>query len=877
MSDSGKKKTLSLGGGEPLRLKQPGEGGGAPSRGGMGGGRKTVKVEVRRRRAPARGSQAPEASSPVASPEPVKQPAAAAEKVVEASAVTETVAPAPAAPAPPATADAGPGRTRHVLKTLSTEEKSARARALENAQAADQAARARAEENALRQAKEAARVATEREAAETRRHEEEARKKSEDDSRKKSEEEAARKLQENEAKAEAEAAAHGDTVGKRPSPAAGDAAGRRVERRPVERPKPTPRARTEPRRRAGRITVTEALADREERVRSLTSIRRERERRKQLAAESGESQGKILREVVVPETITVQELANRMAERGVDVVRSLMGLGVMATVNQTIDADTAELVVAEFGHRLRRVSESDVEIGLKGDADDQGDLQARAPVVTVMGHVDHGKTSLLDAIREADVAAGEAGGITQHIGAYQVTTPAGSKITFIDTPGHAAFTAMRARGAQVTDLVVLVVAADDGVMPQTIEAINHAKAANVPLIVAVNKMDLPDANPNKVKQELLQHEVIPEEMGGEVQIVEVSAIKKQNLDGLEEVIQLQAELLELQANPNRPAEGVVVEAKLDRGRGAVATILVQRGTLSVGDIFVAGGQWGRVRALLDSHGDHVESAGPSMPVEVLGLNGAPGAGEEFNVVESEARAREVAEYRQRVERERRATAGARGSLEEMFSNLSSSETKEFPLLFKADVRGSLEAITSAVENLGNDEVSARVLHGGVGGITESDIDLARASNAVVIGFNVRANPQAKEMARQENVDIRYYSIIYELVDDLRKAMSGLLEPEIRETVIGGAEVLEVFSISKLGKIAGCRINNGLARRQAKVRLLRDDVVIHTGSMKSLKRFKDDASEVREGNECGVALESYQDIQAGDQLEFFEVEEVERSL
>ncbi|MBT3535239.1 MAG: translation initiation factor IF-2, partial [Rhodospirillaceae bacterium] len=480
-------------------------------------------------------------------------------------------------------------------------------------------------------------------------------------------------------------------------------------------------------------------------------------------------------------------------------------------------------------------------------------------------------------IREADVAAGEAGGITQHIGAYQVTTPAGSKITFIDTPGHAAFTAMRARGAQVTDLVVLVVAADDGVMPQTIEAINHAKAANVPLIVAVNKMDLPDANPNKVKQELLQHEVIPEEMGGEVQIVEVSAIKKQNLDGLEEVIQLQAELLELQANPNRPAEGVVVEAKLDRGRGAVATILVQRGTLSVGDIFVAGGQWGRVRALLDSHGDHVESAGPSMPVEVLGLNGAPGAGEEFNVVESEARAREVAEYRQRVERERRATAGARGSLEEMFSNLSSSETKEFPLLFKADVRGSLEAITSAVENLGNDEVSARVLHGGVGGITESDIDLARASNAVVIGFNVRANPQAKEMARQENVDIRYYSIIYELVDDLRKAMSGLLEPEIRETVIGGAEVLEVFSISILGKIAGCRINNGLARRQAKVRLLRDDVVIHTGSMKSLKRFKDDASEVREGNECGVALESYQDIQAGDQLEFFEVEEVERSL
>ncbi len=849
VSDTGKKKTLSLGGGEPLSLRKPDEAG-VPSRGGMSGGRKTVKVEVRRRRAPARGGQTSTGAAEIAAPTK--------------------------ATAAPVTADAGPGRTRHVLKTLSNEEKSARSRALENAQAADQAARARAEDNARRQAEEAARIASEREAADARRDNEENRKQAEEDSRRKAEEEAARKLAENEAKAEAEAAAHGDTVGKRPATPSADSAGRRAQR-PVERPKQQPRARTEPRRRAGRITVTEALADREERVRSLTSIRRERERRKQLAAESGESQGKILREVVVPETITVQELANRMAERGVDVVRSLMALGVMATVNQTIDADTAELVVAEFGHKLRRVSESDVEIGLKGDEDGVDELQPRAPVVTVMGHVDHGKTSLLDAIREADVAAGEAGGITQHIGAYQVTTPAGSQITFIDTPGHAAFTAMRARGAQVTDLVVLVVAADDGVMPQTIEAINHAKAAEVPLIVAVNKMDLPDANPNKVKQELLQYEVIPEEMGGDVQIVEVSATQKMNLDGLEEIIGLQAELLELKANPSRPAEGVVVEANLDRGRGAVATVLVQRGTLSVGDVFVAGGQWGRVRALLDSHGNNIESAGPSMPVEVLGLNGAPGAGEGFNVVDNEGRAREVAEYRQRVERDRRATAGARGSLEEMFSNLSSSETKEFPLLIKADVRGSLEAITSAVENLGNDEVSARLLHGGVGGITESDIDLARASNAVVIGFNVRANPQAKEMARRENIDVRYYSIIYELVDDLRKAMSGLLEPEIRETIIGGAEVLEVFSISKLGKIAGCRVSSGLARRRAKIRILRDDVVIHTGSMKSLKRFKDDANEVREGTECGVGLEGYQDIQSGDQLEFFEVEEVERSL
>ncbi|MBT3333906.1 MAG: translation initiation factor IF-2, partial [Rhodospirillaceae bacterium] len=801
----------------------------------------------------------------------------------------EPVAVAPVAEAPqtpekpkPAKADAGGGRTRHVLRTLSSEEKSARSKALENAQAADQAARSRAEENARRQAAEDARMGHEREAAEKRRLEEESRKKAEDDARQKAEDEAARKLAETEAKATAEAAAVAgdDTDGpRRPQQPGGEPkdAARRTQHRTLERPKQTPRARTEPRRRAGRITVTEALADREERVRSLASIRRERERRKQLVAESGDGQRKILREVVVPETITVQELANRMAERGVDVVRSLMGLGVMVTVNQSIDADTAELVVAEFGHRLRRVSESDVEIGLRGDNDNDTDMVLRAPVVTVMGHVDHGKTSLLDAIRESDVAEGEAGGITQHIGAYQVTTPAGAKITFIDTPGHAAFSAMRARGAQVTDLVILVVAADDGVMPQTIEAINHAKAAEVPIIVAVNKMDLPDANPNKVKQELLQYEIVPEEMGGDVAIVEVSAIKKQNLDGLEEIINLQAEIMELKANPNRPAEGIVVEAELDKGRGAVATVLVQRGTLSVGDIFVAGQQWGRVRALIDSHGNNVETAGPSVPVEVLGLNGAPDAGDEFNVVETEGRAREVAEYRQRMEQDRRATAGARGSLEEMFSNLSASEKKEFPLVVKTDVRGTLEAISAAAENLGNDEVAARLLHGGVGGITESDIDLARASNAVVIGFNVRANPQARELARQENVEIRYYSIIYELVDELRQAMSGLLAPEVRETIIGGANVQEVFNVSKIGKIAGCRVSTGIARRQAQVRLLRDNVVIHTGSLKSLKRFKDDANEVREGNECGVALENYQDIQAGDQIEFFEVEEVQRSL
>jgi len=869
VSETGKKKTLSLGGGERLGLLKSDEGAVAPSRGGMGGGRKTVKVEVRRRRAPARPGQPTEAAGVAAKDQVVATDPAAISTTAKSAADPPQGTPAPA--------EAGAGRTRHVLRTLSSEEKSARSHALDNAHAADEAARARAEENARRQADEAVRVAGERQAGEMRRTEEDARKQAEEDARRRAEEEAARKLQENEANAEAEA--QGDITARRGPQVADDkdASGRRTERRPIERPKPQPRARNEPRRRAGRITVTEALADREERVRSLASIRRERERRKQMVAESGDGQRKILREVVVPETITVQELANRMAERGVDVVRSLMGLGVMATVNQIIDADTAELVVAEFGHRLRRVSESDVEIGLKGDLDVAGDLILRPPVVTVMGHVDHGKTSLLDAIRESDVAAGEAGGITQHIGAYQVTTPGGAKITFIDTPGHAAFTAMRARGAKVTDIVVLVVAADDGIMPQTIEAINHAKAANVPLIVAVNKMDLPDANPNKVKQGLLQYEVIPEEMGGDVQIVEVSATKKMNLDGLEEIVQLRSEFLELQANPNRPADGVVIEAELDRSRGAVATLLVQRGTLSVGDIFVAGPQWGRVRALQDHHGNDVESAGPSMPVVVLGLNGTPAAGDEFNVVEGEGRAREVAEYRQRVERDRRATAGARGSLEEMFSNLQDSDKKEFPLVFKADVRGSLEAIISAVENLGNDEVSARVLHGGAGAITESDIDLARASNAVVIGFNVRANPQAREMARQENVEIRYYSIIYELVDDLRKAMSGLLKPEMRETIIGGADVMEVFNISKLGKIAGCQVRTGMARRQARVRLLRDNVVVHTGDLKSLKRFKDDANEVREGNECGVALENYQDMQAGDQLEFFEVEEIERSL
>jgi translation initiation factor IF-2 len=643
------------------------------------------------------------------------------------------------------------------------------------------------------------------------------------------------------------------------------------------RPAP-PRSRGEPRRRTGKLTVTEALSGKEDRVRSLASVRREREReRKERRDAMMDSPIKVVREVVVPETITVQELANRMAERGVDVIRVLMGMGVMATVNQVIDADTAELVISEFGHKLRRVAAADVEIGLKGDAGAEENLQSRPPVVTVMGHVDHGKTSLLDAIREADVVSGEAGGITQHIGAYQVESPSGGMITFIDTPGHEAFTAMRARGAQVTDLVILVVAADDGVMPQTIEAINHAKEAGVPLLVAVNKMDLAGADPNRVKQELLQHEVIAEEFGGDIQIIEVSALQKQGLDSLEEAILLQSEMLDLKANPDRGAVGVVVEAKLDRGRGPVATVLVQHGTLKIGDVFVVGSEFGRVRALLDSHGDSLESAGPATPVEVLGLNGAPKAGDEFTVVENEGRAREVADYRKDLERERRAVIGARGTLEQMFDQIQAGERAELPLIIKADVQGTLEAIIAAGDKMGNDEVTARFIHTGVGAITESDVELARASEALIIGFNVRANAQARSAAKQEGIDIRYYAIIYELVDDLRQAMSGLLAPEMRETSIGSAEVLEVFGVSKIGKVAGCRVIEGVVRRDCNIRLLRDDVVVHDGPLKSLKRFKDDVPEVREGTECGVALANYQDIQGGDRLEFYEVEEIERTL
>jgi translation initiation factor IF-2 len=568
-----------------------------------------------------------------------------------------------------------------------------------------------------------------------------------------------------------------------------------------------------------------------------------------------------------------------MSERAVDVIRLLMKQGQMATINDAIDADTAQLIAEEMGHSVRRVSESDVEEGLFDAPDAEETLQHRAPVVTVMGHVDHGKTSLLDSIRSAEVAAGEAGGITQHIGAYQVTAPSGGKITFIDTPGHAAFTAMRARGAKVTDIVILVVAADDGVMPQTVEAINHAKAAKVPIIVAINKIDKPDANPTRVRTDLLQHEIQVESMGGEVVDVEVSAKEHTNIDKLLEMVLLQSEILDLKANPERAAEGTVIEAKLDRGRGPVATVLVQRGTLHPGDIVVAGAEWGRVRALVSDTGDPVQTAGPSTPVEVLGFSGTPEAGDRLAVVENEARAREVTDYRQRQKREKMAAraSGMRGSLEQMMAQAKTAGRKEFALLVKADVQGSLEAIVGALDKLGTDEVAARVLHGGIGGVSESDVTLAEASNAPIIAFNVRANKEAREAAERAGIEIRYYNIIYDLVDDIKQAMSGLLAPTLRETMLGNAQILEVFKVSKVGNVAGCRVTDGTVERGANVRLIRDNVVVHEGKLSQLKRFKDDAKEVSAGMECGMAFENYQDMRQGDVIECYRVETIQRSL
>ncbi|MGB8399912.1 translation initiation factor IF-2, partial [Bradyrhizobium sp.] len=646
--------------------------------------------------------------------------------------------------------------------------------------------------------------------------------------------------------------------------------------RPAAAPKTT--AKPAPQKQRGRLTLVTALNADEVRERSIASFRRRTQRLKGHA--SNEPKEKLIREVVIPEAINIQELANRMSERAVDVIRLLMKQGAMHKITDVIDADTAQLIAEEMGHSVKRVAASDVEEGLFDAVDDSSDTEPRSPVVTVMGHVDHGKTSLLDALRHANVVSGEAGGITQHIGAYQVTSPeSGKKITFIDTPGHAAFTAMRARGAKVTDIVVLVVAADDGVMPQTIEAINHAKAAKVPMIVAINKIDKPDARPERVRTELLQHEVQVESLGGEVVDVEVSAKNKTNLDKLLEMIALQAELLDLKTNAARPAEGTVIEAKLDRGRGPVATVLVQRGTLRVGDIIVAGAEMGRVRALISDQGETIDEAGPSVPVEVLGFNGPPEAGDRLAVVENEARARQVTSYRAHQKRENAAASisGMRGSLEQMMSQLKTSGRKEFPLIVKADVQGSLEAILGSLEKLGTDEVAARILHAGVGGISESDVTLAEGFNAAIIGFSVRANKEAAAAAKRNGIEIRYYNIIYDLVDDIKKAMSGLLAPTLRETMLGNAQILEVFNISKVGKVAGCRVTDGTVERGANVRLIRDNVVVHEGKLSTLKRFKDEVKEVQSGQECGMAFENYGDMRVGDIIECYRVETIQRSL
>ena len=855
MSDtkSGDDKTLSVNTKKTLTLKRPGVEQGTVRQNFSHGRTKSVVVETKKRKFSLPGEKQEAPAAPVTLKPRAPQPAPAA----------PAPQPAPArAPAPERAPNSG-----MVLNELSNEEMDARRRALQDSKVREVEERKRAADDARRRSEEDERRQREREESARRQADEEARLQAEAASRARAEEEARRR---------APAAEAGTTETEDEKSRSSVSA---VKRGPVKPETPAPRpAKTkgEEDRRRGKLTLNTALSDEDARGRSLSSMRRRQEKFKR--AQHGEQREKIVREVILPETITIQELASRMAERAVEVVKFFMKQGQMMKPGDVIDADTAELIANEFGHTVRRVAESDVEDGLFDIADDAADLKSRSPVVTIMGHVDHGKTSLLDAIRQANVVAGEAGGITQHIGAYQVEQ-AGQKITFIDTPGHAAFTAMRARGAQATDIAVLVVAADDSVMPQTIESINHAKAAGVPIIVAINKIDKPDANAQKVRTELLQHEVFVESMGGEVLDVEVSATKGTNLDKLLEAILLQAEILDLKANPDRTAEGVVIEAKLDRGRGPVATVLVQAGTLRPGDILVAGNEWGRVRALVDDHGGQLKEAGPAMPVEILGLQGTPQAGDRFAVVENEARAREIAEYRQRLAREKAVArqAGQRGSLEQMMSQLQTSGLKEFTLLIKGDVQGSIEAIVAALDKLGTDEVRARVVHSGAGAITESDVSLAETSGAAIIGFNVRANKQARDAAEQAGIEIRYYNIIYDLVDDIKAAMSGLLSPERRETFLGNAEILEVFNITKVGKVAGCRVTEGKMERGAGVRLIRDNVVIHEGTLKTLKRFKDEVAEVPVGQECGMAFANYEDIREGDVIEAYRVEMVTRTL
>src|SRR3954467_7653368 len=810
-------------------------------------------------------------------------PAAETHAPEPAAAKAAPAAPAKAPLARPATPAAPRSGSGVVLRTLTEDERSARASALADAKVRDMEERRLAEEEAKRRNSKEGIEQAEREAAEARRKAEEERHRQDEEAKRKAELEAKKRFGEAEAKTAARAAL---PAARAPGIAAAisdeDEGPRQVRRgpggavRPATPPKTT--AKPAPQKQRGRLTLVTALNADDVRERSIASFRRRTQRLKGHA--SNEPKEKLVREVVIPEAINIQELANRMSERAVDVIRLLMKQGAMHKITGVIDADTAQLIAEELGHSVKRVAASDVEEGLFDVVDDSSDTEPRSPVVTVMGHVDHGKTSLLDALRHANVVSGEAGGITQHIGAYQVTSPeSGKKITFIDTPGHAAFTAMRARGAKVTDIVVLVVAADDGVMPQTIEAINHAKAAKVPMIVAINKIDKPDARPERVRTELLQHEVQVESLGGEVVDVEVSAKNKTNLDRLLEMIALQADILDLKTNSHRPAEGTVIEAKLDRGRGPVATVLVQRGTLKVGDIIVAGAEMGRVRALISDQGETLDDAGPSVPVGVLGFNGPPEAGDRLAVVESEARARQVTSYRAHQKRENAAASisGMRGSLEQMMSQLKTTGRKDFPLIVKADVQGSLEAILGSLEKLGTDEVAARILHAGVGGISESDVTLAEGFNAAIIGFSVRANKEAAAAAKRNGIEIRYYNIIYDLVDDVKKAMSGLLAPTLRETMLGNAQILEVFNISKVGKVAGCRVTDGTVERGANVRLIRDNVVVHEGKLSTLKRFKDEVKEVQSGQECGMAFENYGDMRAGDVIECYRVETIQRSL
>jgi translation initiation factor IF-2 len=897
---------------------------------------KAVVVETVKRRVVGPGSARDEKGTASAAP--------AAPAAPSPSAPTQSRA-GPGAARPsgsPRSSGSASARSGVVLRTLSDQERDARLNALADSRRREEEDRRQQEEEARRRAEREEAEARERAAAEARKREDDERRRHEEEHKRRAEEEARRRLGEEAAPprpasssspsprttsgpssrpasgpsprstgprpgdarrppslnhmarpapaAPAASAEEAKPAASRPAtPVAARAAGEeeeapRVIRRPGVAAKPVPvpkvpKAAPGEDKRRGRLTVTNALAGDDERTRSVAAFRRRMQRL--TGHRQVEQKEKIAREVIIPETITIQELANRMAERAVDVIKYLMKQGQMHKITDVIDADTAQLIAEELGHTVKRVAEADVEEGLFDTPDDDESLLLpRPPVVTIMGHVDHGKTSLLDAIRKTNVVSGEAGGITQHIGAYQVTSPSGGKIAFIDTPGHAAFSAMRARGAKVTDIVVLVVAADDGVMPQTVEAISHAKAARVPIIVAINKIDKPEANPQRVRTELLSHDIVVESMGGDTLEFEVSAKTGDGLEELLEGLSLQAEILDLRANPDRSAEGTVIEAKLDRGRGPVATVLVQLGTLHTGDIVVAGAEWGRVRALVSDVGATVKEAGPSMPVEVLGFNGTPEAGDRVGVVESEARAREITEYRARQKRERQAArAGVGGrSLADMMRDLKEGAgRKEFPLVIKGDVQGSVEAIVSALEKVGNEEVAARVLHAGVGGITESDITLAEASHAVVIGFNVRAHKEAREAAERTGTEIRYYNIIYNLVDDVKQAMSGLLAPTLREERLGEAQILEVFNVSKVGKVAGCRVLDGVVQRGAHVRLIRDNVVIHEGRLSQLKRFKDDAREVTAGMECGMSFEAYQDLRVGDVIECYRVEEVRRSL